>query len=79
MLVTFPLMFASSAFVPVGGLPGWLQVVAMVNPMTYGIDSTRALMQGQAPGAAALLAVLLSLLLSAFSAVVAVRGFRRSL
>lgn len=51
----------------------------MVNPMTYGIDSTRALMQGQAPGAAALPAVLLSLLLSAFSAVVAVRGFRRPL
>ncbi len=26
--VIFPLMFASSAFVPVSGLPGWLQVVA---------------------------------------------------
>ncbi|MEU3165971.1 ABC transporter permease [Streptosporangium sp. NPDC006930] len=79
MLVTFPLMFASSAFVPVGGLPEWLQVVAMVNPMTYGIDSTRALMQGQVPGTAAYLAVLLSLLLSALCAVVAVRGFRRPL
>lgn len=36
-LAMFPLMFASSAFVPVGALPTWLQVVAAINPMTYAV------------------------------------------
>ena len=41
MLVTFPLMFASSAYVPVASLPQWLQIVAKVNPLTYAVDSAR--------------------------------------
>lgn len=43
-LVQFPLLFASTAFVPVDALPGWLQVVSSVNPITYGVDAVRALM-----------------------------------
>lgn len=40
----FPLMFLSSAFLPVELLPGWVQFVAAVNPLTYGIDAARAIM-----------------------------------
>ncbi|WP_306055701.1 ABC transporter permease [Natronococcus wangiae] len=43
-LVQFPLLFASTAFVPVDALPGWLQVVSSVNPITYGVDAVRAIM-----------------------------------
>lgn len=43
-LILFPLLFASSAFVPVNTLPGWLQIVSAVNPITYGVDAARALM-----------------------------------
>jgi len=41
MILMFPLMFASSAYVPVASLPQWLQVVAKVNPLTYAVDSAR--------------------------------------
>jgi ABC-2 type transport system permease protein len=34
-LVMMPLFFASSALYPLAIMPGWLQVVARVNPLTY--------------------------------------------
>ncbi|MWG36394.1 ABC transporter permease [Halomarina oriensis] len=43
-LLTFPLLFVSSAFLPIESLPGWMQVVARLNPITYGVDATRTLM-----------------------------------
>lgn len=46
-LLTFPLLFISSAFVPLEVLPGWIQSVAVVNPITYGVDGVRAFMLGQ--------------------------------
>ena len=49
----FPLTFASSAFVPVQTMPGWLQAFARHQPITVIIDSVRGLMAG--PTGAALL------------------------
>ncbi|WP_254831257.1 ABC transporter permease [Haloglomus salinum] len=46
-LLTFPLLFISSAFLPLEVLPGWIQAVAVANPITYGVDAIRALMLGQ--------------------------------
>lgn len=46
-LLTFPLLFISSAFLPLNVLPSWIQTVAVVNPITYGVDGIRALMLGQ--------------------------------
>lgn len=46
-LLSFPLLFVSSAFVPLDVLPNWIQTVAVVNPITYGVDAIRALMLGQ--------------------------------
>jgi ABC-2 type transport system permease protein len=46
-LLQFPLLFVSSAFLPVNILPGWIQTVAAVNPITYGVDAVRSLMLGQ--------------------------------
>jgi len=43
-LITLPLMFASNAFVPINLMPGWLQVVAKVNPMSYTTYAVRRLM-----------------------------------
>src|SRR3954447_3695588 len=42
----FPLTFLSSAFVPVESMPGWLQAFANHQPVTYIIDSMRALALG---------------------------------
>src|SRR5438309_1483357 len=42
----FPLIFASSAFVPVQSMPGWLQVFARNNPLSHTVNAIRALTQG---------------------------------
>ena len=39
----FPLTFASSAFVPVASMPGWLQGFTKANPVTVTVDTIRAL------------------------------------
>jgi ABC-2 type transport system permease protein len=43
-VITLPLFFASNAIYPVSIMPGWLQVVAEVNPLSYMVDGLRALM-----------------------------------
>ncbi len=43
-----PLVFASSAFVPIGSMPGWLQVFAQHQPVSVVVDAIRALSQGDA-------------------------------
>ncbi len=42
----FPLVFASSAFVPLETLPGWLQAFARINPVTVTANALRALTLG---------------------------------
>ncbi|HEY4463373.1 MAG TPA: ABC transporter permease [Streptosporangiaceae bacterium] len=42
----FPLTFLSSAFVPISTMPGWLQAFASNQPVTYVIDTMRALALG---------------------------------
>ena len=41
-----PLVFASSAFVPLKSMPGWLQVFAAHQPVTITVDAVRALVLG---------------------------------
>jgi ABC-type polysaccharide/polyol phosphate export permease len=43
----FPLVFASSIFVPVETMPGWLQAFVAVNPIAHVTDSVRALALGE--------------------------------
>ncbi len=43
-VLTMPLFFASNAVYPVSIMPGWLKVLAHVNPLTYEVDALRALM-----------------------------------
>jgi len=43
-VLTMPLFFASNAIYPVDLMPGWLRVVAAINPLTYQVDALRALM-----------------------------------
>jgi ABC-2 type transport system permease protein len=42
----FPLVFASSVFVPVETMPSWLQAFAQVQPISVTADTVRALMLG---------------------------------
>ncbi|MDA8149128.1 MAG: ABC transporter permease [Actinomycetota bacterium] len=45
-LPLFPLVFASSAFVPVSSMPGWLQAFANVQPVSVTVDAVRGLLAG---------------------------------
>jgi len=48
-LLNLPLLFASNALFPTHLMPGWLQDVAKVNPISYGVDVGRQLLLGS-PG-----------------------------
>jgi ABC transporter DrrB family efflux protein len=43
-LISFPLIFMSTAYVPVALMPGWMQVANQWNPISYLIEAIRALM-----------------------------------
>ncbi|MFK8186350.1 MAG: ABC transporter permease [Phormidesmis sp.] len=40
-ITNLPLLFASTALVPLSFMPGWLQVVASLNPLSYAIEPIR--------------------------------------
>jgi len=42
----FPLVFASSSFVPIVSMPKWLQAFARNNPISHTVNAIRALTQG---------------------------------
>jgi len=44
MMIMFPLAFLSNAFVPISTLPGWLQAVTRVNPVSHVVSALRDLM-----------------------------------
>jgi len=42
-VINLPLLFASTALAPLSFMPGWLQVVASLNPLSYAIEPIRYL------------------------------------
>jgi ABC-2 type transport system permease protein len=72
----FPLTFASSAFVPVNTMPGWLQAYARNQPVTVVVDACRHLMVGT-PGSVPR-ALAWSIVLLAVFAPLAVRKYRKA-
>ena len=40
-LLIFPLIFLAGVFFPVDNVSPWMQVIAKVNPLTYGVDAVR--------------------------------------
>jgi ABC-2 type transport system permease protein len=52
-MLVLPLIFVSSAYVPVSSMPGWMQAFATYQPVTPMVDAVRALVGG--PRAQALL------------------------
>lgn len=44
--ITMPLFFASNALYPVALMPGWLQAISKVNPLSYQVDALRGLLIG---------------------------------
>ncbi len=46
--ITMPLFFASNALYPVKIMPGWVQVITKVNPLSYQVNALRGLLIGPA-------------------------------
>ena len=75
--ILMPLTFASSAFVPVQSMPGWLQAFARNQPVTAAVDATRALLVGGPTTHAVMVSVLWSIGMLVVLSFFAVRKFRR--
>ncbi len=80
--LTLPLLFTSSAQLPVELLPGWMQTVAHLNPVTYTIEAMRVLLNGPAAargdsvGVVLLQAVVILVGLATVTLLLATRRFR---
>lgn len=73
----FPLIFASSAFVPIFTMPGWLQAFAKVNPVTVVIDTLRALVLGGPVAGGLWRSLAWTAVITVVFAALAVRRYRR--
>ena len=78
--VGLPLTFISSALVPVDLMPGWMQIMAQANPLTYATDAIRSLvLDGWQPDLLARLTstlILFDVVCVALAAAVLRRGLR---
>jgi ABC-2 type transport system permease protein len=45
-LIMMPLFFASSALYPLALMPGWLEAISRVNPLTYEVQGLRQMLVG---------------------------------
>jgi ABC-2 type transport system permease protein/oleandomycin transport system permease protein len=77
-LWVLPLTFVSSAFVPTNSMPGVIQTLADLNPVTYAVDAARALTVGYGDATEPVLGTLawLAALLAVFVPL-AIHAFRR--
>jgi ABC-2 type transport system permease protein len=69
--ITMPLFFSSSALYPVSVMPGWLQVVTKVNPLSYEVDALRGLLLGIPTNMALDVGVLVAVTIAGISAAAA--------
>jgi ABC transporter DrrB family efflux protein len=76
-VIIFPLVFASSIFVPLETMPTWLAAIAAQSPLTHAADATRALSVGGEVMRPALLTLAWCGGLLAFVIPMAVRRYRR--
>jgi ABC transporter DrrB family efflux protein len=76
-MIILPLTFASSAFVKVETMPGWLQAFAKANPVTSAIDAARGLMLGGPVARPVLQAVIWMAVITAVFAPLAIGRYHR--
>lgn len=75
-VVMFPLMFSSSAYMPLDSMPTWVRAVSAVNPLTYAIDATRALALARPIGWSVAAALAIAAVAAAAGSTLAARTFR---
>ncbi len=79
--LSLPMIFLSTALVPLTAMPGWMQALAMLNPMTWAIDAVRPLiLSGWAEALPRVgMVVMIMLAFDALCLYGGARAFRRSM
>jgi ABC-2 type transport system permease protein len=79
--LSLPMIFLSTALVPMSAMPHWMAILAQLNPMTWAIDAVRPLiLNGWAAAAKPLIIVVI--VMAVFDTVclwIASRAFRKTL
>jgi len=78
-LIMMPLFFASSALYPLSIMPGWLQAIARVNPLTYEVQGLRQMLLGVGGGAVLWLDFLVVTAFFATMLIAATRAYPRAI
>ena len=76
-IVLMPLTFASNIFVDPATMPGWLESVVALNPITHLVTAVRGLMDGEASLAAVTLALVSPAIMTAIFAPITMRLYRK--
>jgi ABC-2 type transport system permease protein len=76
-MITFPLVFASSAFTATANMPGWLAAFANAQPVTHVADALRALSHGGDAGPPVMSAVAWSVGILIVASLLSTWRFRR--
>jgi ABC-2 type transport system permease protein len=76
-LFLFPLTFVSNIFVDPATMPGWLQAVVAVNPVTHLADASRGLMHGGVAAGDIVWVLVASVIVTAVFAPIAMRMYYR--
>jgi ABC-2 type transport system permease protein len=77
VLITFPVLFLSTGFMPTFLLPDWLETVAVFNPITYLVDALRALVNTGWDWRAIGQALAVTVALASVTITAATRAFRK--
>lgn len=75
-MALFPLIFVSNGFVPPETLPGWLETVVDLNPITHIVTAVRGLMDGNAAGGDIGLVLIEAVVIAAIFAPLTTRLYR---
>jgi ABC-2 type transport system permease protein len=78
MMIMMPLMFISAAFAPVETFPGWLEVVANVNPMSLTVEAARGFALGTPDAIDTVKALASSGVVAVLGILAAARAYRTS-
>ena len=76
-LLLFPLTMASNIYVDPSTMPGWLQRVVSMNPVTHLTTSSRGLMHGEFPETNVIWVLVASAVVTAIFAPIALRMYHR--
>jgi ABC-2 type transport system permease protein len=77
MLLLFPLTFVSNIFVDPVTMPGWMQTVVGLNPVTHLTNATRGLMHGNVAGNDIMWVLVAAAVVTAVCAPIAMRLYYR--